>query len=73
MEINLNGLENKAEYKNDTITNIKNEIMDNFSNIENKFSKVSSLGPRAVYVNRKWRMYRCLYRHKEHIILDKYG
>ena len=46
MEINLNGLENKAEYKNDTITNIKNEIMDNFSNIENKFSKVSSLGPR---------------------------
>lgn len=46
MEINLNGLENKAEYKTDTITNIKNEIMDNFSNIENKFSKVSSLGPR---------------------------
>lgn len=46
MEINLNGLKNKAEYKKDEITKIANEIMDNFSSIENKFSKVSSLNHR---------------------------
>lgn len=46
MEINLNGLMNKAEYKTDTIINIKKEIMDKFLYMENKFSKVSSLNSR---------------------------